>query len=453
VILMKLRLSFFSFFLVVGIFLASGAQAVELPLVHLFWASGCPHCAAEKVFLVDLAEKYPDLVVRDYEISMDRANADLFRWVGQSLGTEFSGVPVTVIGNHYLFGFRDAETSGRAIEEMIELVRSSGKEDVVTGTVPSMPDTSVTEIAGLAVGVITSFDVQDVRIVDNSLDDLQSSDSIESEQELVDTMLIMEDNGTTDGIMQSLPEEVHFPIIGTVSLRNVSLPVMTVVLAFLDGFNPCAMWVLLFLLSLLIGMPNRRRAWILGISFVAASSLVYFLFLTAWLHVFLFLGFIFWVRLAVGVVALTAGGYYLYDFTMGKRGGCSVVSGSMRDRIFYKARAAVGQSSLMLGVAGIVALAFAVNLVELVCSAGLPAVYTHVLAGSHLVSWQHYSFIALYVLIFMIDDIFVFLVAMVFLQLTGIQHKYTRYTRLVGGILMLTIGLLLFFRPEWLTFG
>ncbi|OIO51382.1 MAG: hypothetical protein AUJ19_04550 [Parcubacteria group bacterium CG1_02_58_44] len=433
--------------------MAGGTQAAELPLIHLFWASGCPHCAAEKVFLADLSEKYPGLVVRDYEISTDRTNADLFRWVGQSLGTEFSGVPVTVVGSHYVFGFRDAETSGRAIEDMIELVRSSGEEDIVTGIVPSMPDTSVVEIAEPAVEVITSSDVQDVKTVENSLDDLQPDDSIESEQEPADPPLVTENEVTADRMLQGLPEEVHFPVVGTISLKNISLPLLTIVLALLDGFNPCAMWVLLFLLSLLVGMPDRRRAWILGVSFIAASSLVYFLFLTAWLHVFLFLGFVFWIRLAVGVVAVVAGAYYLYDFTVSKRGGCHVVSDGLRDRIFCRARAAVSQSSLLLGVVGIVALAFAVNLVELVCSAGLPAVYTHILAGSHLASWQHYSYLAFYILIFMIDDIFVFLVAMVFLQLTGIQHKYTRYTRLVGGILMLAIGLLLFFRPEWLTFG
>src|SRR3989339_97194 len=450
---MTFRRFFLSSLLAIGIFLAGGVQATELPLVHLFWASGCPHCAAEKVFLADLSERYPGLVIRDYEISADRTNADLFRWVGQSLGTEFSGVPVTVVGSHYVFGFRDAETSGRAIEDMIELVRLSGEEDIVTGTAPSIPDTSVAEIAEPVVETATSLEVQNTNTIENLSDSLQSDDLIESEQEPVNPSVVMENEVIADGMMQALPEEVHFPVIGTVSLKNISLPVLTIVLALLDGFNPCAMWVLLFLLSLLVGMPDRSRAWILGVSFIAASSLMYFLFLTAWLHVFLFLGFVFWIRLVVGVVAVVAGAYYLYDFTVSKRGGCHVVSDSLRDSIFSRAKKAVGQSSLLLGVVGIVALAFAVNLVELVCSAGLPAVYTHFLAGSHLASWQHYSYLALYILIFMIDDIFVFLVAMVFLQLTGIQHKYTRYTRLVGGILMLTIGLLLFFRTEWLTFG
>jgi hypothetical protein len=105
-----------------------------------------------------------------------------------------------------------------------------------------------------------------------------------------------------------------------------------------------------------------------------------------------------------------------------------------------------------LALGGIVALAFAVNLVELVCSAGLPAIYTQVLALNGLHSWQYYLYILFYIFFFMLDDLFIFFVAMVTLQMTGVTTKYARVSRLVGGLVMLVIGLMLIFKPDWLMF-
>ena len=101
----------------------------------------------------------------------------------------------------------------------------------------------------------------------------------------------------------------------------------------------------------------------------------------------------------------------------------------------------------------ILALAFAVNLVELLCSAGIPAVYTQVLALSNLPTWQYYAYLALYIIVFMLDDLFVFVVAMKTLQITGIGTGYSRFSHLAGGVVLLAIGALLLLRPEWLMFG
>lgn len=429
-----MTLSFRRFFVALALFVGlSSAVTVSAasvpPTVHLFWAHGCPHCASEKSFLPALGEKYPGIVIREYEVSTDRANAQLFDLVGQELGVDFMGVPVTVVGHRYVLGFRDAATSGKAIEDVIDKVMASGEDDVVAKILsPSAPvvadpaPVQGTETADPTAGA-----------ADGAVDAVATAPTR---------------NGT-----QGVPEEVSLPFFGKVRLADVSLPVFTVALAFLDGFNPCAMWVLLFLLSLLVGLSDRKRAWILGTSFLVASGLMYFLFMSAWLNVFLFLGFVFWVRVTVGAVALAAGWYYLHDFVVNRNGGCSIVSDSVRDRVFSKARSAVANRSLLLGIAGMLFLAVAVNLVELVCSAGLPAVYTHVLTGSNLPSWQYYLYLLLYVLVFLIDDLFVFFTALAFLQLSGIQHKYTRCARLVGGVIMLVIGLLLLFKPEWLTFG
>ena len=121
--------------------------------------------------------------------------------------------------------------------------------------------------------------------------------------------------------------------------------------------------------------------------------------------------------------------------------------------MFDKLKAAATQKKFILAFFGIIALAFAVNLVELICSAGLPAIYAQVLAMNNLSSLQHYLYILLYIFFFMLDDLLVFFIAMVTLQLSGVSTKYSRFSNLIGGILMLIIGLLLIFKPGWLTFG
>jgi hypothetical protein len=147
------------------------------------------------------------------------------------------------------------------------------------------------------------------------------------------------------------------------------------------------------------------------------------------------------------------GGYSLKDFIFNKNSGCKVTGSEDRQKVFERLKLAVQQNSLWLALGGIIVLAFAVNLVELICSAGLPAVYTQVLALNGLSTWQYYFYILLYVFFFMLDDLFVFFVAMYTLEMTGITTKYARVSRLVGGIIMLVIGILLIFKPEWLMFG
>ena len=123
-----------------------------------------------------------------------------------------------------------------------------------------------------------------------------------------------------------------------------------------------------------------------------------------------------------------------------------------------KINAEAGERKLRSGclediMIGIILLAFAVNLVELVCSAGLPAIYTQVLSLTPMPKWQYYLYLLFYILIFMLDDLIVFVIAMVGLKAVGIESKYARMSRLVGGIVILLIGLLMLIKPELLAFG
>jgi cytochrome c biogenesis protein CcdA len=175
--------------------------------------------------------------------------------------------------------------------------------------------------------------------------------------------------------------------------------------------------------------------------------------MAAWLNFILFIGIVVWVRILIGVIALVGGSYSIKDYFKNPQAGCKVTGQEKRKKVFEKLKNIAHQKNFYLALGGIILLAFAVNLVELVCSVGLPAVYTQILALSNLTKLQYYLYILFYVFIFMLDDLFIFLVAMITLRITGITTKYSRYSRLIGGILMLIIGLLLIFKPGWLMFG
>jgi hypothetical protein len=250
-----------------------------------------------------------------------------------------------------------------------------------------------------------------------------------------------------------VPAAIRVPLAGEVALRDLSLPALTVVLAAADGFNPCAMWVLVFLIGLVAGMRDRRRMWLLGGVFLFASAAVYFLFMVAWLNLLLLLGMIVWIRVGIGLLALAGGGYYLREFFTNPEAVCEITAPERRRRVLHWLRELARMDALWLALAGIVLLAVAVNLVELFCSAGIPAVYTQVLALSELATWQYHAYLLLYVAVFMLDDLVVFGVALKTLEVTGLTTRYSRWSHLIGGVVLIGIGAALIVRPEWLMWG
>jgi len=200
-------------------------------------------------------------------------------------------------------------------------------------------------------------------------------------------------------------------------------------------------------------MNDRRRMWLLGSVFILASGFVYFLFMSAWLNFFLFLGLVNWIRIAIATLAVYVAIHYLRDFIKNKDGSCQVDLGGNKQKIFARLKEVVYRKKLIWSLIGIILLAFSVNLLELVCSAGLPAVYTKLLSMSDLTKAQYYLYLFIYIVIFMFDDMAVFVITMTTMKRVNLDTKYARYSHLIGGIVMLILGLLMFFKPEWIMFG
>ena len=205
---------------------------------------------------------------------------------------------------------------------------------------------------------------------------------------------------------------------------------------------------------LLIGMKDRKRMFIIGITFLLASALVYLLFMLAWLNVASLLTSIVWFRLLIGLVAIGGSVFNLYGYIKSKdTNGCNVVDDKKRNKIFDRIRKFTGEKNFFLAIVGVMALAVSVNIVELACSAGLPVMFIEILSVNNLTLVEEIIYIGLYMLFFLIDDLVIFFIAMISMQLTGFSTKYGKLSKLIGGVLLLLIGILMIFKPEWLMFN
>ena len=241
----------------------------------------------------------------------------------------------------------------------------------------------------------------------------------------------------------------------TLNINKMPIPLIATVIGFIDGFNPCAMWVLIFLITMLMNMKNKKRMWALGITFLVTSAFVYLLIMFAWLTIIGSLTTIKWFRLTIALIALIGGLVNLNSFrkSLKKQDGCEVVDEKKRKKIITRIKKIVTEKSFILALIGVMALAISVNVIELACSAGLPMAFTQILAINELSTFEYIINILIYILFFLIDDIVVFVIAMITLDVTGISTKYTKYSHLVGGIIMVIIAILMAFKPEWLMFN
>jgi len=361
--------------------------------ITLFYGEGCPHCDDEKEFLAEIDDEY-DLNVKTYEVWSSKENEKLLKEVLDALDYSYRGVPVTVIGESVIVGF-----SEYLEKDFISLIEKCSEN-----------------------------------VCDNAVQKVIDGEDI-----------VIEEPEIEDGL--------NVPFFGKIDPKKASLPLITIVLGAVDGFNPCAMWVLLFLISMLVPLKDAKKRWILGITFIFFSAATYFLFMSAWLNLIFLVSAISIIRILIGGTAFVAGAINVKKFIKIKDDGCDVVPVKKRGPVFEKIKKIVYNKNLLFAMLGIAVLAISVNVLELVCSLGLPVIYTQILSMAELSKASYYGYLLLYNLFFMIDDIIIFSIAMIFLKVTGISTKYTKYSHLIGGLLMVIIGLLLIFSPEVLMFG
>jgi hypothetical protein len=357
----------------------------------VFVAEGCPHCERAHEWLAELVARRPELRIQVRDVVRDPTAMAALRLAADEAGLTAVSVPTFVVrGVPVQVGFASAETTGRAIEDLLS-AETSPAEGRAGGT--SRPDSTVTP-----------------------------------------------PNRPT----------VDLPLIGAVALDEVGLPVFTIALGLLDGFNPCAMWVLLFILSMLVSVGSRARMAMIGGVFVLVSGLVYYAFMAAWLNAFLFLGMSRWIQASLGGVALVLGGLNLKDFLWMGRGPSLGIPEAAKPTIYARVRRVVTAERLGAALGAATVLALLVNTVELLCTAGLPALYTRILTLRELPPLQYHGYLLLYNLFYMFDDALMLGAAVVTLSHHRLQRREARWLKLLSGVVMLGLGLVLLLEPGWL---
>lgn len=246
------------------------------------------------------------------------------------------------------------------------------------------------------------------------------------------------------------PDTVESSLFGTLRASEIGLPLFTLALGLLDGFNPCAMWVLLFLLSLLVRLKDRRRMVMVAGTFVLASGAVYYAFMAAWLNVFLLVGMTEALRIGLAALAMLIGFINVKDFFAFGRGVSLSIPDSAKPGLYARARAILKAESLPASLAAVAALAVVVNFVELLCTAGLPAIYTAVLTQHALSALAHYAYLGLYILAYIADDALMVGAAVLALGSGKLDERGGRRLKLLSGAVMLALGLVMLLRPQWL---
>lgn len=386
----KILLTFFALFL----FIPLASAKVN---VYLFHSDSCPHCKREIEYLKTL----DDVNVKYYEVS---SYSNLLSKVRKELNIKESSVPLTIIGSDYVIGYSDEIKNN--IDSMIESYSEKEHCDVVED------------------------------IIQNK--DIKSC--VDKNKEIY--------TKSADKVLNIFGKKIIF------NAKNISLPLISALIGFVDGFNPCAMWVLIFLISMLFNMKDRKKMWTLGIVFLVTSALVYMAFMTGILALAnSSVGSLF--KYVIALVALIGGTINLVSFkkSLKSNTGCQVTDKKKKKKIMDRIKDIVSEKHFVISIIGIMLLAISVNLVELACSAGLPAMFIEILSLNNLSKLEYSLYMLIYMLMFMIDDIVVFIIAMTSLKLTGISNKYTKYSHLVGGIIMILIGILMIFKQDWLMFN
>jgi glutaredoxin len=375
-------------------------------IVYFFWGRGCPHCEKEKVFLAELKRRNPALVVHDFEVWYDKKNAGFLSSLLQARGMSSSGVPVTFIDKHVFMGF-----TGQTQDRIAAVI-----------------ETCLSKTCGDPAATITQPEA---------------------------TGRSAPPSQTATGMTTTTPagergESVDIPLLGTLDARTTSLPVLTLFIAGLDSFNPCAFFVLLSLLGLLVHAQSRNKMLLVGGIFVFFSGFIYFLFMAAWLNLFLVMGHVTAITTAAGVVSILIAAINIKDFFLFKKGVSLTIPDSAKPKLFDRMRKLLRSTSMFSIVIGTTVLAIVANSYELLCTAGFPMVFTRILTLHALPLTSYYLYLVFYNVVYIIPLFLIVLAFSITLGSKKLSERQGRLLKLVSGVMMLGLGGVLVVDPALL---
>ena len=462
----------------------------DLLRVEVFVRTGCPRCDAAKKALPALERKYPGLNFDVQDVIVVPQANQRFAQLARAQGIGGISFPGFWLCRQLLIGFDGNANSLMRLEAVLKRWTLDCKPPMRVD--PPRPASSGLRVSPASFsGSSTGFAVQLVAFLqadagepipqDSPPQDSRGSplDAVSNQPEGLEAALpigdeialpigddnalpIGDDNGLAIGAESGLPIEgeggtddaqaIEVPWFGRISAGRLGMPLFTILIGLVDGFNPCAMWVLLFLLSVLVNLRDRRKILAVAGTFVVISGLAYFMFMAAWLNVFLWVGILRWVQVALAILAIVVGTIHIKDFFALHRGISLSIPESAKPGIYARVRGIVMAESLIGAIFGATILAVLVNMVELLCTAGLPALYSQVLAMRDYPAWKNYAYLGLYILAYMFDDALMVAIVVITLGKRKLQEHEGRWLKLVSGLVVLGLGLVLLLRPEWLVY-
>lgn len=368
-------------------------QAVPSVDIEVFVRNGCPHCAKAELFLEALKREQPALNIVIHDVSEEREALARLQRLAQQRGVAAAKVPAFAVGGQLIVGYFDEITTGQLIRNALTQAQAPQQQDA----------------AGSCEAVETV--------------------SCEAGTEASQQAFVIEFFNRR------------------VSLDQVGLPLFTLAMGLLDGFNPCSMWVLILMISLLASMNNRLRMFAIAGTFVAVEGAAYFIFMAAWLNLFLFIGLSRISEIGIAVIALLAGGINLKDFRFFGRGVTLSIPKAAKPGIYARIRDILQAQNILGALLGAAILAILVQVVEFMCTSGFPALYTRILTLQHLDSLTYYGYLLLYNLAYMFDDLIVLSIGVITLSQRRLQEKEGRWLKLISGLVMVGLGIYLLIYP------
>jgi hypothetical protein len=372
------------------ILVAVSIHAEEKITMYFFYGKGCPHCSKEEIFLKKLGTKYPQLVVKSYEVWYNQENAKFFTEMAEAYGKRPEGVPMTFIGDFRpLVGYRDEEITGKIIEDRVRYCTTLSCIDPID----KLGKPSGKEIA--------------------------------TKEEKI----------------------ISLPLFGKIDTTKMALPTLMIMLAGLDGFNPCAFFVLFTLLGMLVYAQSRKRMLLIGGTFVFFSGFIYFIFMAAWLNLFMYIGQLKIITAVAGIIALIIALINIKDFFFFRKGISLVIPEKAKPKLFERMRILLKATSLTSMFIGTIVLAIAANAYELLCTVGFPMVFTRVLTLHNLPKISYYLYLFFYNVIYVIPLAAIVSVFTITLGRRKLTEWQGQVLKLISGLMMLGLGIVLLINP------
>jgi glutaredoxin len=382
--------------------------------IYFFWGEGCPHCASAKPVLREIAEGNSGITLYEYEVYQSEENLNLFYQIAEAHGTVPQAVPTTFIGERYWIGY--SEDIRVEIEGYLSYCLTNGCTDLAAGIVDGEPvlPTPSPEMVTEAPTEVPPTPVSTPQVEENVKDE----------------------------------NLITIPLFGTINLSNQSMLVSTLLISFVDGFNPCSIWVLSMLLAITLNTRSRKKVLIVGFVFIFVTGLIYALFIAGLFTVLRVVRFVGWVQVIVALVALAFALINIKDYFWYKEGVSLTIKDEKKPGIYKGMRRVVrAEDSIWTMIGATIILAAGVSLVEFSCTAGFPVLWTNLLNSQNVTGAAFLGLLLVYMFIYQIDELGIFLVSVFTLRKTRLEEKHGRLLKLLGGSLMLALALVMLIDP------